>query len=54
MGTTGMTAQAYGRQDKEEIANLLVRSLIIALGIGFVLSFAPEPLSEDGDVVFQG
>ncbi len=53
MGTTGMTAQAYGRQDKEEIANLLVRSLIIALGIGFVLLLLQNPFEGMGMWFFK-
>lgn len=34
MGTSGMTSQAYGRRDMEEVARLLVRSV----GIGFFIA----------------
>jgi len=37
MGTTGITAQAYGRQDDSEIAQTLGRALIVAIGISLVL-----------------
>ena len=34
MGTTGLTAQSFGRRDSPEIMNNLARALMIALGIG--------------------
>ncbi|MBQ9362526.1 MAG: MATE family efflux transporter [Bacteroidaceae bacterium] len=37
MGTSGMTAQARGRRDFNEVVKLLIRSLGIALGVAFVL-----------------
>lgn len=37
MGTSGMTAQAYGRNDNAEIVTMLARSLGIALAIGVAL-----------------
>jgi len=36
MGTSGMTAQAFGREDANGMVMMLVRSLCIALSIGFV------------------
>lgn len=37
MGTTGITAQAFGREDHKEISLTLGRSLIVGLGISLVL-----------------
>lgn len=44
MGTTGLAAQAYGRQDHPAQVALLVRSLILAIGIGLVLILVHQPL----------
>lgn len=37
MGTSGFTAQAYGAKNEPETFNILVRSLIIALTVGFFI-----------------
>jgi MATE family multidrug resistance protein len=37
MGTSGFTAQAYGARDKQEQANSLLRSLVIALSAGLLI-----------------
>lgn len=37
MGTSGFTAQAFGAQDKQEQANSLLRSLVIALSAGTLI-----------------
>ncbi|MCC8034920.1 MAG: MATE family efflux transporter [Rikenellaceae bacterium] len=37
MGTSGMTAQAYGAGDFRETGNLLIRSLAVSLGIALLL-----------------
>ena len=34
MGTTGLVAQAHGRNDEAEIENLLIRGLLIAFTLG--------------------
>ncbi len=44
MGTSGLTAQAYGAEDRQEITDILARSVIIALAIGLVLIVANRPL----------
>lgn len=36
MGTSGMTSQAYGRDDAAECVNMLVRSLAAGVGIGLL------------------
>ena len=42
MGTSGLTAQAFGRRDLKEVAMLFVR----AIGIGFCLAFCLILLQE--------
>jgi len=37
MGTTGLTAQAYGRQDKNENSAILGRGLLLAFALGLIL-----------------
>jgi multidrug resistance protein, MATE family len=44
MGTTGLTAQALGAGDKDELAATLARSLLIALAAGIVLLALQRPL----------
>ena len=44
MGTTGMTAQAYGAQDKGEMTSLLVRVILVALSLSLVIMLLSRPL----------
>ena len=44
MGTSGMTAQAFGARDFRECANLLVRSMVVALSIAALLIVFQKPL----------
>jgi MATE family multidrug resistance protein len=44
MGTTGLTAQALGARDRDELAATLARSLLIAVGAGLVLLALQQPL----------
>ena len=44
MGTTGLTAQAHGRQDEETVKALLGQSLIVAAAIGLGLIVFGYPL----------
>ena len=46
MGTSGMTAQAYGADNKKECANLLVRALILALVSALLLLILRKPIGE--------
>lgn len=46
MGTSGMTAQARGRRDFDEVVKLLVRSVGLALGISLVL-LVLSPIIQD-------
>ncbi|TFH85818.1 MATE family efflux transporter [Billgrantia azerbaijanica] len=44
MGTTGLTAQAAGREDDAAVRNLLGQSLLMAASIGVVLILLAKPL----------
>ncbi|HCC52305.1 MAG TPA: MATE family efflux transporter, partial [Porphyromonadaceae bacterium] len=44
MGTSGITAQAYGAGRKQECANTLVRSVWLALVIAFLLLIFQKPV----------
>ena len=46
MGTSGLTAQAHGRRDQEEIRSLLVRSLTVAFAIAALIIVLQWPLRE--------
>lgn len=48
MGTTGLTAQAVGREDREEIILVGLRNAIIALGFGVALIIFQYPLQRLG------
>lgn len=45
MGTTGMTAQAYGKGDKEEISGMLQRSLLLSISIAVVIMLLMIPIA---------
>lgn len=44
LGTSGMTAQAFGRRDQPEIAATLQRALLIAVAAGFALILLQWPI----------
>lgn len=46
MGTSGLTAQAYGREDFHETSRMLIRALSIALFMGVVILIFQNPISE--------
>ncbi len=46
MGTTGMTAQAFGRQDDKDIALTLGRALFVGLAIALLILLFQWPLGE--------
>ena len=46
MGTSGLTAQALGRQDRAEVRALLVRSLQVAGGVALLILLLQWPLCE--------
>jgi MATE family multidrug resistance protein len=45
MGTSGLTAQAYGAEDKEEYLNVLVRGMVIALTVAVLLLLLQYPIA---------
>lgn len=46
MGTSGLTAQAYGANDKAEYLSVLVRGCTIALGVAFTLIALQYPIAQ--------
>ncbi len=44
MGTTGMSAQAYGEKNHQKLANTLARALFLAFVISFLLILFQEPI----------
>ena len=46
MGTSGMTAQARGRRDFQEVTRLLLRSAVVSLGIALLIVVLQWPLRE--------
>ena len=44
MGTTGLTAQAYGAKDGKQILDWLLRSILIAVAIGLLICIAQTPI----------
>jgi MATE family multidrug resistance protein len=54
MGTTGMTAQAVGRENADEVAAVALRGMALALGLGILILALQKPLSLFGFWVLQG
>ncbi len=54
MGTTGLTAQAFGANDAEEVRASLGRALLIAAVIGVCLILAQWPIRELAFVILEG
>jgi MATE family multidrug resistance protein len=44
MGTTGMSAQAYGKKDAKALTYTLLRAIMLAFVLGFVLIILQEPI----------
>ncbi|MBD0347387.1 MAG: MATE family efflux transporter [Coleofasciculus sp. Co-bin14] len=53
MGTTGMTAQAVGREDEEAVLLTGLRNAILALGLGLAIVILQYPLQEIGFAVLS-
>ncbi len=53
MGTTGLTAQARGRESTEQVISILLRNSAIALTIGMVILILQQPLEEIGFTLLQ-
>ena len=54
MGTSGITAQAFGARQKKECANMLIRSIWLAIVISFVLVVFQKPIGNFALYVMQG
>ena len=54
MGTTGMTAQAYGAQSEGDLAKVFYRAMLVAFGIAFLLIVFQRPITNFGIVVMGG
>ncbi len=54
MGTTGLTAQAYGKKDQQEITSLLVRGLLVAGSASVVLLLGQYPLVWVAFLIVEG
>lgn len=48
MGTTGLAAQAWGKRDSFSQVALLLRSMMLAVGIGLLLILCHQPLIKTG------
>ncbi|WP_418992307.1 MATE family efflux transporter [Alistipes sp.] len=46
MGTSGLTAQAYGAGDYRECTNMLARALVVAVGMGILMVLLQYPVGE--------
>lgn len=46
MGTSGLTAQAYGAGDYRECTNMLARALTVAIGMGILMVLLQYPVGE--------
>lgn len=54
MGTTGMTAQAVGRGDREAILLTGLRNGLLALGMGLIILILQHPLQQLGFALLSG
>ena len=54
MGTTGITAQIFGEKDNNELRATLVRALIVAVALSFVLIVFQMPIGWTAFQVVQG
>ena len=53
MGTTGLTAQARGRESTQEVILILCRNCAIALSIGIIILILQYPIREVGFTLLQ-
>lgn len=54
MGTSGMTAQAYGARRMDEAVRILIRACVVALAIAAMLLLLQWPLSRLALLIFEG
>ena len=53
MGTTGLTAQSFGKNDEQEMATILGRAMITAIGIGLLMIVLQGPFWDLGAVLMN-
>ncbi|MFB2835667.1 guanitoxin biosynthesis MATE family efflux transporter GntT [Floridanema evergladense] len=54
MGTTGMTAQAVGRDDQETVILIGLRNGLLALGMGLIILLLQYPVEQLGFAILSG
>ncbi|WP_338238715.1 MATE family efflux transporter [Persicobacter diffluens] len=54
MGTTGLVAQAYGRNDRSEMRSLLFRALAVGVGVGLLCILFQWPIGKLGFYLVEG
>jgi MATE family multidrug resistance protein len=54
MGTSGLTAQAFGAKRKEECSNMMLRAIWLTLGISLILLIFQKPIGRFALYVMQG
>ena len=54
MGTTGLTAQAFGAEDESEISSILHRSVILSVIFGIILIILQFPIAELSFYLIEG
>jgi len=54
MGTTGIVAQAHGKEDPVEIRAILMRSILIGLAISFIILLLQKPIINIGLTLLVG
>lgn len=54
MGTSGITAQAYGAKNHNECANMLIRSVWVAIIIALLLLVFQQPIGQFSVAMMQG
>ena len=54
MGTSGMTAQAWGAKNKNEVSLILIRSLLVATGLAVLLLLLQYPIQWLSFIILDG
>ncbi len=54
MGTTGIVAQAHGKQDATEIRTILMQSILVGLGIALIILIFQKPIINNGLSLLEG
>lgn len=54
MGTSGLTAQAYGARNQKEIVRIFIRSTLVAIAIALALIAFQKPIGLLAEKIFEG